>query len=247
MNLDRMFQAGVVVALLGVVWTVWPQGGGPVYTEPYRIHHATYRHGPTILIDRGHWNRSNADPRFDGLAQVLTSDGYRVSRNRQEFVPELLRGTWVLVAADALGWKGAADLAGFGLHPRAFEPEEVACVRDWVYRGGALLLVADRKPAGQASQEMASAFGVQLADTALAPAQFNPAGQMGDDVKYALSFGGDKLTGPAGSFEFVQEQGVALQFGRGRVVVLTAQLAGPRRSYNRQLVLNIMHWLCRTD
>ena len=247
MNLDRLFQAGVVVAIFGVVWTVWPQGDGPVYTETYRVHHATYRHGPTILIDRGHWNRSNADPRFDGLAQTLTSDGYQVSRNRQQFVPELLRGTWVLVVADALGWKGAADLAGFGLSPRAFAPEEVACVRDWVHRGGALFLVADRKPAGQASQELANAFGVRLADTPVTPARFNPAGQMGDDVRYALTFGGGKLTGPTDSVEFLRDQGVALGFGRGRVVVLTAQLAGPRRSDNRQLVLNIMHWLCKTD
>jgi hypothetical protein len=55
-----------------------------------------------------------------------------------------------------------------------------------------------------------------------------------------------------------QSQGLAFKFGKGRVVVmgeaamLSAQLAGPRRapmgmnvpgSDNRQLALNIMHWL----
>ena len=55
-------------------------------------------------------------------------------------------------------------------------------------------------------------------------------------------------------------QGVALKFGKGRVVVmgeagmLSAQLAGPNKTAfgmnrpgidNRQLALNIMHWLSK--
>ena len=56
-------------------------------------------------------------------------------------------------------------------------------------------------------------------------------------------------------------QGIALKFGKGRVVVLgeaamlTAQLAGPEKAPfgglnvpgidNKQLALNIMHWLSR--
>ncbi|HXU07424.1 MAG TPA: DUF4350 domain-containing protein, partial [Blastocatellia bacterium] len=55
-------------------------------------------------------------------------------------------------------------------------------------------------------------------------------------------------------------QGIALKFGRGRVVVLaeaammSAQVVGPRKvkfgmnkpgTDNRQLALNIMHWLSR--
>jgi hypothetical protein len=55
-------------------------------------------------------------------------------------------------------------------------------------------------------------------------------------------------------------QGIAFKFGKGRVVVmaeagmLSAQLAGPRKMKfgmnrpgidNRQLALNIMHWLSR--
>jgi hypothetical protein len=55
-------------------------------------------------------------------------------------------------------------------------------------------------------------------------------------------------------------QGIALEFGKGRVVVLgeaamlTAQIAGPRNrkmgmnapnNDDRQLALNIMHWLSR--
>lgn len=243
-----MFQAGVAVAIVGVVWAVWPQSNA-VYSSASRIHHSTYRHGPAVLVDRGHWNRPGADPRLDGLMQLLAFDGYQVSRNRQEFVPELFRGTWVLVVADAMGWKGALLPQGLHAHPEAFSPEEVAAVSDWVNRGGALLLIADRPPAGEASQRMASAFGTRLMDTPAGPERFDVAGPMGEDVTYAMSFGGSKVTGPPGSVAFLQSQGVAFEFGRGRVVVLTAQLAGAggRRPDNRQLMLNIMHWLTRTD
>jgi hypothetical protein len=248
MNLDRLFQAGVMVAIVGVVWAMWPESNA-VYSSPNRIHHSTYRRGPAVLVDRGHWNRSGSDPRLDGLVQLLEWDGYQVSRNRQEFVPELFRGTWVLVVADAMGWKGALLPLGLHAHPEAFSPEEVAAVSDWVNRGGALLLIADRPPAGEASQRLASAFGVRLMDTRAAAARFDVPGPMGEDVNYAMSFGGGAVAGPPGSVAFLQSQGVALECGRGRVVALTAQLAGAggRRSDNRQLMLNIMHWLTRTD
>lgn len=249
MNLDRMFQAGVALAIAGVVWSVWPQGGEAAYRSVTRRWHSTHRHGPAVLIDRGHWNRSSADPRLEGLIQLLAFDGYQVSRNRQEFVPELLHGTWVLVVADALGWKGALRTVGLRLHPQAFSPEEVTTVRDWVRRGGSLLLIADRAPAGEASQSLADAFGVRLADGATAVNRVEPVGGLGEDVNAAMSFGGGEVSGPPGCTAFLKTQGIAFESGRGRVVVLTAQLAAPdgRRTDNRQLILNIMHWLSRAQ
>jgi hypothetical protein len=258
MNLDRMFQAGVALAVWGVVWAVWPQPGEAAYGSLNRHRHSAYRHGPPVMIDRGHWNRSRGDPRFEGLYQLLAGDGYRVSRNRQEFVPELLRTAWVLVIPDALGWKGA-----LGLHVRAeaFSPAEVRAVRDWVHGGGSLLLIADRPPAGQASQPLASAFGVQLSDGGAPAIRLGREGGLGDntisngrpeegeEVNFAMSFGGGDLSGPPDGMKFLKKQGIAFESGRGRVVVLTAQLAGisARKTDNRQLLLNIMHWLSRAE
>jgi len=242
-----MFQAGVALAIAGVVWSVWPQGGVAPYASKNRIWHSTYRHGPAVLIDRGHWNRSSADPRFDGLTQILVFDGYQVSRNRQEFVPELLHGTWVLIVDDAMGWKGALRPLGLHLHPDAFSPDEVGTIRDWVHRGGALLLIADRAPAGEASQSLASAFSVTLADTPVGAVRFELGGDWGDGMRFATSLGGGKVAGPPDSIAILKSQGVALEFGRGRVIVLTAQLAGTGWSDNRQLMLNLMHWLTRTE
>ena len=102
-----------------------------------------------------------------------------------------------------------------------------------------------------------------------------------ETVQKVVSFTGQSLVGPQESFAFMRLgdtavdisrpdgkqtsaagkcQGLAMEFGKGRVVVLgeaamlSAQLAGPRRRPmgmnapgidNRQLALNIMHWLCR--
>ena len=101
-------------------------------------------------------------------------------------------------------------------------------------------------------------------------------------VNKIIAFTGQSLKGPAESFAFMKladtaqdvmpgpnsvpvsaagrAQGIAMKFGRGRVVVLgeagmlSAQIAGPQRMAfgmnrpgldNRQLALNIMHWLSR--
>jgi hypothetical protein len=98
-------------------------------------------------------------------------------------------------------------------------------------------------------------------------------------INKIIAFTGQSLKGPAGSVAFMtladtaqdvmpgdakpvsaagRAQGIALKFGKGRVIVLgeaamlSAQLAGPQRMPfgmnrpgidNRQLALNIMHWL----
>ncbi len=100
-----------------------------------------------------------------------------------------------------------------------------------------------------------------------------------ETVNRIVSFTGQSLVGPKGSTAFMllsgtavdvarpsgqrasaagKCQGLAMEFGKGRVVVLgeaamlSAQLAGPRRrpmgmnapgTDDRQLALNIMHWL----
>ena len=77
--------------------------------------------------------------------------------------------------------------------------------------------------------------------------------KLGDTARDTPSRDGKESTSVAG-----QAQGLAFKFGKGRVVVLgeaamlSAQIAGPQKSQmgmnvpgsdNRQLALNIMHWL----
>ena len=206
MNLDRLFQTGIGIALAGVIWCVWPQPAGAYYS-PYRWGSPTYRHGPVVLIDRGHWNESAADPGFDALVRVLTGDGYRVSTSRQEFVPELLQTAQVLVVSDALGFTGWLGRFGVRIRGNAFHADEADAVRDWVGTGGSVLLVADRLPAVDAARPLAAALDVPIAD------------------------------------------GAHRQLGRGRVAVITTQLADPhnRAIDSRDTMLEIVHWLSHAE
>jgi hypothetical protein len=75
----------------------------------------------------------------------------------------------VLVVANA---SGAPKRQMFGINlpvptdkkrsAPAFTPEEVAAVHAWVERGGALLLIADHAPFGEAAAALAEAFGVNM-------------------------------------------------------------------------------------
>ena len=238
-----MFQAGVTLAAIGVIWSFWPQPGEAAYKSLNGRRRAAYRRGPAVLIDRGHWNRSTADPWFEGLYRVLARDGYRVSRNRQKIVVEALDATRILLIADAMGWKGALQSAAHSigidmrLHPQAFAPEEITAVRDWVDCGGSLLLIADRAPSGEASQALASAFGAHLADCPASDGRtvirfdrdrrsrprrdFRRPPGVAEQVGFAISFGGGHLTGPEGSITFLRSR--RNPFSRPGVTVIVSR------------------------
>jgi len=252
------------------------------------------------MVDLGHWNDAPADPHFFGLAQLLTWDGYRVTRSKQELVPELLRDTNLLILDNAMpypalfrrfaagsggqrsdGW----SMLGLGSRADAFTAGEGAAVRDWVRGGGALFLEASVPGAGRAAGAVAGALGVTFHDCRAGPwgASYGiliPAAEVGEDaitagrqgvneqvLRVAVLAGGwvegpgseaiPILKAPAGGADGCLEDkplAVAFRFGRGRVVALSAQLerdegvvrstgADPRWADNRQLALNMMHWL----
>lgn len=112
---------------------------------------------PRVAIDQAHRNVHTLDGRFRPLAELLRSDGYEVVANTEPFSAESLSGVDVLVVADALG----GDTGETAARP-AFTPEECDAVYDWVSGGGALLLIADHWPMGDAAAPLARKFGVSL-------------------------------------------------------------------------------------
>lgn len=284
-----MFRAGLVISAVGLVWTLWPAPGARAYSAVYRGGRSRYHLEPRVAIDLGHYNNGEADSRFRALGDLLTWDGYRVTRSRQRFVPEYLKGFGVLLIANAMpypaGVRGVAEALGLG-GLATFEADEIEAVRDWVRTGGSLLLIADTPHSGKAAAALAAALGVTLHDCstpvflpALVPAEHviregradfgervekvavlangwvESAGATGSVVpvlKVALDGSFSPRPGGAGG----KPIGLALEFGRGRVVALTAQLerdedlirrtgVDPGRLGNRQFVLNAMHWLSR--
>jgi hypothetical protein len=260
--------------------------------------------GPTVLFDEGHHNVHTMQSGYEAFAALMKSDGYRMEANAAAFTPAALKGSRILVIVNA---RGAGSDAPMPARTKpAFTDEECTVVRDWVRAGGSLLLVADHYPIGDATEELAQQFGVQMSKGVTRdPANSDPQlggpaalvfsrenklledhaitrGRNGAEyVKRVVSFTGQSLTGPKESFAFMKLadtavdvsrpdgkqssaagkcQGLAMEFGKGRLVVLgeaamlSAQLAGPRKrpmgmnapgTDDRQLALNLMHWLSR--
>ncbi len=290
-----------------------PQVGAPAYGSSAGPH-------PVVLIDQAHFNVHTMAKRYRPLAELLRSDGYDVRPGTKRFTAERLRGADVLIVANALGLRGAAQHLLtllrldrlMDLTRSAFSRKECEAVAAWVRDGGSLLLVADHAPTGKAAAGLAAAFGVGMTngwaedespfhdpvadnwgfllfsrDNGLLADHPITSGRNDDErIGRVVTFTGQALKAPASGVPFLRLsptarlylkpraadddfvpaaglcQGVALEFGRGRVVVLgeagvltSQKAAGPSGEFhfgldwpgadNRRLALNILHWLSR--
>ena len=260
------------------------------------------KNGPKVLFDEAHNNFHTASGRYKPFADLISSDGYQVTPNKQKFSRETLKGFRILVISNALGnQRMAAAEAG----SPAFTDAECDAVRDWVKAGGSLLLIADHAPMGAANQILGQRFGIDMSKMFTVDEQNcdkeseNPgfivytraSGRLTDHaitrgrddserVNKIIAFTGQSLKGPAGSVAFMKladtaqdrmpgadnkpvsaagrAQGIALKPGKGRAIflgeaaMLSAQVTGPNQTKfgmnypgidNRQLALNIVHWL----
>jgi hypothetical protein len=118
--------------------------------------------GPRVAIDEAHFNFHTADGRYAPFAALLRRDGFVVTPLRDKFDETSLAGIDVLVIANALNER---NVENWSLPtPSAFEPKEIAAVREWVQGGGALLLIADHMPMGGAAAELGAAFGLSFSN-----------------------------------------------------------------------------------
>lgn len=260
--------------------------------------------GPKVLFDEAHNNFHTAGGRYKPFADLITSDGYQVTPNKEKFSAASLKGFDILIISNAMG---APQMNRPEAANPAFTAEESDAVRDWVKQGGALLLIADHAPVGSATQILGDRFGIDMSKQFTVDEQNyeketdNPgfivytreSGRLADHpitrgrndterVNKVIAFTGQSLKGPADSFAFMKladtaqdrmpgadskpvsaagrAQGIAMKFGKGRAIFLgeaammSAQLAGPNQNKfgmnrpgidNRQLALNIIHWLSR--
>jgi hypothetical protein len=300
------------------------QGADPDFKSAVEVPAYRQNH-PLVVIDEAHSNFHTAGGRYKPFADLLTSDGYNVRPGTKKFTPEMLAGVRVLVISNAL-----AEDAGEDDSSSAFTAQECDTVRDWVRRGGALLLIADHTPFGSAAEMMSKRFGVDMGkgfvfdpansdgtnpsvlvfsveNKLLGQHQLLRRGRSKQEVRRVVSFTGQSLGIPPGAVPLLKlgdsayesptrkeaeaalkmdangkatatreqiaahaksvagrAQGLAIQFGRGRLVVLgeaamfSAQVIryrdgdqqkefkmGMNVSGNddRQFALNVMHWL----
>lgn len=116
-------------------------------------------YSPVVFIDEAHSNFLTIDGRYKPFSQVLMSDGYTVKPSKQKFTLEYLQPADILVIANALDKNRRDWTPPF---EDAFDPEEVEAVKQWVYQGGSLFLVADHTPFPKVIEKLAGAFGFKF-------------------------------------------------------------------------------------
>ena len=280
-----------------------PAGGGQVADPDFnaKVANPAYKkNGPKVLFDEAHNNFHTASGRYKPFSDLITSDGFQITPNKEKFSAQTLKGFDILVISNALGSPAMNTPEAAN---SAFTDLECDAVRDWVKAGGNLLLIADHAPMGSANQILADRFGVNMSKMFTAdPENYEKeannlgfivytreSGRLADHaitrgrndserVNKIIAFTGQSLKGPPNSFAFMKladsavdampntaqvsaagrAQGLALNSGKGRVVILgeaamlSAQVSGANQAKfgmnypgidNRQLALNIMHWL----
>jgi len=120
-----------------------------------------------VLVDDAHFNTHTLDGRYQSLARIARRDGYQVRAHSEPFSAKSLRRARVLVVANALAESDRRREPPEPTHwslptPSAFTSDEIQAVRDWVERGGALLLLADHMPFAGAASKLASEFGIRF-------------------------------------------------------------------------------------
>lgn len=260
---------------------------------------------PKVLFDEAHFNVHTSGGRSKAFADLITNDGYRVIPGKEKFERKTLKGVDILVIVSALGADREIKPEAAG-NP-AFTEEECDVVKNWILRGGSLLLITDHEPTGAAARNLSKRFGVEMSNgTTMDSVPENYMKGCNGCMRFTRENGllkdhpitrgsdsserirgiengvGQSLIGPSGSTAFLKlsdtaydelpggkkisaagrAQGIAIKFGKGRVVVLgeAAMLAGqgprPGQKFrrwwldypgidNRQLALNILHWLSR--
>ena len=155
--MKKLFFISVVIAV-GVVLAAAQQVADPDFIT--KVDRPAYKEkGPKVLFDEAHNNFHTAGGRYKPFADLITSDGYQVTPNKQKFSAATLKGFDILIIANAMG---APQMNLPEASNPAFTAEECDAVRDWVRKGGKLLLIADHAPVGGATQILGERFGIHM-------------------------------------------------------------------------------------
>jgi len=117
--------------------------------------------GPVVLIDQAHNNFHTCEGRFSPFAKLLMQDGYHISGLDKPILSlDILKGCKILVIANAINQVNTDEW--ILPTPSAFSKEEIEIIKEWVKKGGSLLLIADHMPFAGAASDLGKAFGFEF-------------------------------------------------------------------------------------
>lgn len=147
-----------------------PQQSDPDFRPKHRVAHFSSENSPLVLIDEAHNNFLTLSGRYKPFAQVLESDGFRVSSNDKAITENQLKQVDILVIANALDRNRQDWLPPYG---EAFDDNEVEVLKSWILNGGSLFLVADHTPFPKVIDNLALAIGFQFINGHVGNATFS--------------------------------------------------------------------------
>jgi hypothetical protein len=215
-------------------------GGAQVVDNTFKasLRSVTYQSGagPVVTVDEAHHNFHTAEGRYRPFASLLEADGFTVRPGREAITPASLRGTDVLVVANALNARNESAAQWRLPAYAAFDSSEISTLAEWVRQGGALLLIADHMPFAGAVASLAAPFGIQFAngyallgaadprtgdypitfrrrDTSLAEHAITAGKSTGERIDSIVSFTGSafRLTAPNGRALMTLPKGTRLE------------------------------------
>ncbi|MBA3655749.1 MAG: hypothetical protein H0W69_00180 [Gemmatimonadaceae bacterium] len=144
------------------------QKADPDFTSPNHVPAYTGS-GPVVCIDAAHNNAHTADGLYRPFAATMERDGYQVVSQDVHVASTSLSKCAVYVSVNAAGGR-TYKLFGLNLptksrerrHLSAFSPDEIIALRNWIERGGSILLIADHHPFGLAASALSTALGVEM-------------------------------------------------------------------------------------
>jgi len=116
--------------------------------------------GPIMLVDGGHHNFHTLEDKFAPFGKIAEMNGFRVQNIPGGIDSRQLNDAKILVIANALNEKNV-DSWQNPVYP-AFTEEEIQQIRNWVWNGGRLFLIADHMPFPAAADGLAQTMGYTL-------------------------------------------------------------------------------------
>ena len=163
MNKSSMLFCALFLSALFVSFGNAQQVADTTFNPPIAKPAYSVDSGPVVMLDEAHFNFHTATGRYLPFAQLLRRDGYVVQASTSRFDKKSLQQGKILVIVNALAEVNTPGNWRLP-NPSAFTDDEIAAVREWVYEGGALLLIADHMPFAGAAEKLGAAFGIRFSN-----------------------------------------------------------------------------------
>jgi hypothetical protein len=116
--------------------------------------------GPTILIDAGHHNFIVEMGLIKPFVDLSTNDGYQPIIDSGVFTPAYLSNYQMALITPAMPFKFGSKKEV--TNEITYTADELTALKDWVNKGGALIMLSEHAPIDKSMTPLFNTFGIQL-------------------------------------------------------------------------------------